>query len=133
MFHSHTANNLSTTHFNWQNQKESIKWLAGLSSQKQWILFTSECPRPSLELFMAYKVSCNNIIHMKPSKTLCERDIVEKAIKSRNASAIVASNKVSLFDQRALRHLAIEYHCEVLFIEKGTDHYFIEKGTDHYH
>ena len=63
------------------------------------------------------------MIHLKPSKTLCECAIVEKAIKSRNASAIVASNKISTFDQKMLSDLAAEYGCQVIFIEKGHMHY----------
>ncbi|CAM3690813.1 hypothetical protein [Vibrio aquimaris] len=123
MFHLHTTNRLAVTHHHWAHQSESIKRLAGLSDQKQWILFTAECPRPSLDIFSSYNVNCGNMIHLKPSKTLCERAIVEKAIKSRNASAIVASNKISTFDQKVLSDLAAEYGCQVIFIEKGHMHY----------
>ncbi|GLT19380.1 cell division inhibitor SulA [Vibrio zhanjiangensis] len=123
MFHLHTTDHSAATYSHSANQTESIRRLAGLSRQNQWILFTAECPRPSLELFVAYKVSCNNIVHMKPSKTLPEMAIVEKAIKSGNASAVVASGNISLADQQLLTSLANQHHCEVFFIDKEYGHY----------
>ncbi|MGY3569484.1 hypothetical protein [Vibrio paucivorans] len=91
--------------------------LARLSGSQQWILFTSECPRPDLSQFASYNVSCNKIIQMKPSQTMSEVEIVIKAIKSGNASAVVASTSIDLVNQSLLQDLALEHHCEVFFVE----------------
>lgn len=97
--------------------------LAGLSHQKQWILFTSECPRPDFEQFASYNVSCKKIIQMKASQTLSEAEIVAKAIKSGNASAVVASTQISPLDQSLLIDLASQYQCAVFFVEGRTYKY----------
>ncbi|MDG2676812.1 hypothetical protein P7M20_04360, partial [Vibrio parahaemolyticus] len=39
--------------------------LAVLSQQKQWILFTAECPRPDFEQLTASNICCKNVIQMK--------------------------------------------------------------------
>ncbi len=91
--------------------------LAGLSNQDQWILFTAECPRPDFSQFSSYKVSCKKIIQMKASQTQSELEIVIKAIKSGNASAVVASNNITSIDQVLLRSLGRQHQCEVFFVE----------------
>ncbi|WP_159656362.1 SulA-like leucine-rich domain-containing protein [Vibrio atypicus] len=93
--------------------------LAGLSNQKQWILFTAECPRPDFEQFASYNVSCKKIIQMRPSQKQTQVEIVIKAIKSGNASAVVASTAISHVDQCLLRDLGTQYQCEVFFVESG--------------
>ncbi|MGF1698022.1 hypothetical protein L4D20_19840 [Vibrio kyushuensis] len=91
--------------------------LSGLSNSQQWILFTAECPRPNLEQFSSSKVSCNKIIHMKPSQSMTELETVTKAIKSGNASAVVASNSIDHINQALLQSLASHHDCEVFFVE----------------
>lgn len=91
--------------------------LAGLSNNKQWILFTADCPRPDYDQFVSCNISCTKIIQMKPSQTQSEFEIVVKAIKSGNASAVVASNNIALVEQSLLQKLAQEHLCEVFFVE----------------
>ncbi|MGC9402095.1 SulA-like leucine-rich domain-containing protein [Vibrio genomosp. F10] len=91
--------------------------LSGLSSSQQWILFTSECPRPDFEQFSSSKISCNKIIHMKASQSMTELETVTKAIKSGNASAVVASNNIDHVNQALLKSLASLHDCEVFFVE----------------
>jgi cell division inhibitor SulA len=95
--------------------------LSGLSNTQQWILFTSECPRPDFEQFSSSKVSCNKIIHMKASQSMSELETVTKAIKSGNASAVVASTNIDQVNQGLLRSLASQHDCEVFFVE-GRGH-----------
>ncbi|MBF4243570.1 hypothetical protein EA004_00695 [Vibrio anguillarum] len=91
--------------------------LAKLSQhQQQWILFTSECPRPQYERFAYFNIHCDRVIHMKPSQTLSELEIVIKAIRSGNASAIIASNTIEPINQHLLKQLATEHHCDVFFV-----------------
>ncbi|MDA0116602.1 hypothetical protein [Vibrio sp. T11.5] len=124
MFQVHTPNR-SVSKFNVLAQPtrpmniadSTLSRLAGLSNQKQWILFTAECPRPDYEQFSSYNVSCKKIIQMKSSQTQTEFEIVVKAIKSGNASAVVASDNIELVEQSLLRDLACQYHCEVFFVE----------------
>ncbi|WP_333004580.1 hypothetical protein [Vibrio coralliilyticus] len=124
MFQVHTTNR-SVSKFNVLAQptqpmniaESTLSRLAGLSNQKQWILFTAECPRPDYEQFSSYNVSCTKIIQMKSSQIQSEFEIVVKAIKSGNASAVVASNNIQLVEQSLLHDLASQYHCEVFFIE----------------
>ncbi|EII2402768.1 hypothetical protein Q6U65_000071 [Vibrio parahaemolyticus] len=97
--------------------------LAVLSQQKQWILFTAECPRPDFEQLTASNICCKNVIQMKPSQQLSEVEIVIKAIQSGNASAVVASNKIALMNQSMLRDIAQRYQCEVFFVDGRVNQY----------
>jgi len=90
--------------------------LSELSSQNQWVLFTSETPRPSAKQLEAHAVCCNRVIHMKASSSQPEEIIVMKAIQSGNASAVVASDAIAPFNQAQLKSLARQYQCEVFFI-----------------
>lgn len=92
--------------------------LAGLSQQQQqWILFTAECPRPQYQQFASFNIHCDRVIHMKPSQSLSELEIVIKAIQSGNASAVIASNGIETVNQALLKQLAAEHQCEVFFVE----------------
>ncbi|GAK84578.1 superfamily II DNA and RNA helicase [Vibrio ponticus] len=91
--------------------------LAGLSMQQQWIFFTAECPRPDYSQFAANNVSCQKIIQLKSSNSQSELEIVIKAIKSGNASAVVASNQIDCLNQSLLQDLALNHGCEVFFVE----------------
>lgn len=101
----------------------TLSRLAGLSGQQQWILFTAECPRPDYEQFASYHVSCKKIIQMKPSQKQTEFEIVQKAIQSGNASAVVASNNIPFVEQSLLRDLANQFQCEVFFVEGRVNQY----------
>ncbi|OIQ24586.1 hypothetical protein [uncultured Vibrio sp.] len=95
--------------------------LSGLSNTQQWILFTSECPRPDFEQFSSFNISCNKIIHMKASQSMSELETATKAIQSGNASAVIASTNIDLVNQGLLRSLASHHDCEVFFVE-GRGH-----------
>lgn len=97
--------------------------LAVLSQQKQWILFTSECPRPNFDQLTAFNICCKNVIQMKPSQQLSEVQIVIKAIRSGNASAVVASNDIAPLNQSMLRDIGQRYQCEVFFVEGRVNQY----------
>ncbi|AEX21713.1 MULTISPECIES: SulA-like leucine-rich domain-containing protein [Vibrio] len=97
--------------------------LAVLSQQKQWILFTSECPRPNFDQLTASNICCKNVIQMKPSQQLSEVEIVVKAIRSGNASAVVASNDIAPMNQSMLRDIGLRYQCEVFFVEGRVNQY----------
>ncbi|MGP8304768.1 SulA-like leucine-rich domain-containing protein [Vibrio sp. YIC-376] len=97
--------------------------LAVLSQQKQWILFTSECPRPNFDQLTASNICCKNVIQMKPSQQLSEVQIVIKAIRSGNASAVVASNDIAPMNQSMLRDIGQRYQCEVFFVEGRLNQY----------
>ncbi|WP_102562911.1 SulA-like leucine-rich domain-containing protein [Vibrio sp. 10N.286.49.B3] len=102
-----------------QNDKKKVDYLnnlAQLSLTKKWILFTAECDRPSKQNLKKHAIQYDYIIHMKRSLQLSEADVVEKAIRTGTASAIVASDRVSYLSQRHLHRLAIIHHCEVFFI-----------------
>ncbi|MGD8170353.1 hypothetical protein ACQEXU_01735 [Vibrio sp. TRT 21S02] len=98
------------------------RW-AHLSMQHQWILFTSECLRPDYAQLSASNVRCQNIIQMKPSLSHSEMEIAIKAIKSGNASAVVASNNIDYVNQELLRQLGEQYECEVFFVEGRETQY----------
>lgn len=95
----------------------TLSHLAGLSNHAQWILFTAECPRPDYGQLAAFNIRCNKVIQMKPSQKQTEFEIVIKAIKSGNASAVVASNSIPAVEQSLLKALANEHLCEVFFVE----------------
>jgi len=48
---------------------------------------------------------------------------VIKAIRSGNASAVVASNKIALMNQSMLHDMAQRYQCEVFFVEGRVNQY----------
>lgn len=93
-----------------------ISQLETLSEQDQWILLTAECPRLNQEQLAQSKVSFNKIIQMKPSHSQSELQIVIRAIKAGNASAIVASDNIELVNQGLLKRLAKRHSCEVFFV-----------------
>ncbi len=97
--------------------------LAVLSQQKQWVLFTAECPRPNFDQLSASNICCKNVIQMKPSQQLSEVEIVIKAIKSGNASAVVASKDIAPINQSKLRDIGLRYQCEVFFVEGRVNQY----------
>ncbi|PJC87785.1 hypothetical protein CSW98_01260 [Vibrio sp. HA2012] len=94
--------------------------LALLSHKKQWVLFTSECPRPSYEELSRYHINCNNIIQIKHSSSLSEEEIVIKAIKAGTASAIIASDQLSASSRHVIEQIARQHHCEVFFVARNT-------------
>ncbi|MBC5850046.1 SulA-like leucine-rich domain-containing protein [Vibrio metschnikovii] len=94
--------------------------LAQLSEQRQWILYTAQCPRPHYQQLSMHRIQCHKIIHMKASRSGSEIDIVLKAIQSGNASAIVASAGIDKANQRRLQHMAKQHQCEVFFLNKTS-------------
>ena len=107
----------ATTQFSSTNTSMSAR-LAQLSHKKQWVLFTSECPRPSFEQLSRYHVNCNSIVRIKPSAKLSEEEIVIRAIKARTASAVIASDNLSESSKNHILQIAEECHCEVFFVSK---------------
>ncbi len=97
--------------------------LASLSLQKQWILYTGECPRPQYGELTAHNVHCSKIIHMKSSQSQSEITIVMKAIQSGNASAIVASGNIDIVSQKLLQKMATEHNCEVFFLDSPSQRF----------
>lgn len=94
--------------------------LALLSNQRQWILYTAECPRPQISELSSYHVDFHKVIHMKPSQRHDEVNTVLQAIRSGTASAVVASHRIPT----ALRQLLIttgkQHQCEVFFVSPTT-------------
>ncbi|MBW3696812.1 hypothetical protein EK599_14020 [Vibrio sp. T187] len=115
-FHSSIAHNVNT----YQQSQTVINRLATLSNQNQWVLFTAQTPRPSAAELQSHAVCCDRVIHMKASANQTEEMIVMKAIQSGNASAVVASDSISQFNQIQLKSLAKQYRCEVFFIAAST-------------
>ncbi|WGY46720.1 hypothetical protein [Vibrio sp. ABG19] len=103
--------------------QDMMSRLARLSQQQQWILYTAQCPRPQYDTLAAHQVQCGKIIHMKPSQSQSELEIVMKAIQSGNASAIVASGAIDFVNQKLLQQLARDHQCEVFFLH-STQHHF---------
>ncbi|GLO60832.1 cell division inhibitor SulA [Vibrio sp. MACH09] len=94
--------------------------LAKLSNKKQWVLFTANCPRPTQHELTRHNVSCDKVIHMKPSIQFSEEQIVVKAIQARTASAIVASSDLQQDAKNRIQRIASNYSCEVFFLSQPT-------------
>lgn len=99
--------------------------LAVLSQQKQWILYTAQCPRPIQEDLIKHKINCKKIVHLKPSNQLTEEEIVVKAIEARTSSAIVASSQLSPEAKSRILSLAAQYSCEVFFLAETTSSHHV--------
>jgi hypothetical protein len=102
------------------HEQEMYAQLAQLSYGRQWILFTAQCPRPSQSQLSDFDINCNTIIHMKPSINHSEEEIVIKAIQSRNASAIVASDQLGYTAKSHILDCAAAHGCKVFFLD-GSD------------
>ncbi len=98
------------------NGAHLLNQLARLSQRKRWILFTAQCPRPDYQQFSGFNIPCQQVLHMKPSQNLSEMEIVIKAIRSDNASAVVASSSIAPIHQELLQTLAKKHDCEVFFM-----------------
>lgn len=96
--------------------------LASLSQQKQWILYTANCPRPVYSELVSHHINCKHIVHLKPSSVLSEEEIVIKAIVAGTASAIVASNTFDLATKGRIKQLAAQHQCEVFFLDGISSH-----------
>ncbi|WP_299690637.1 SulA-like leucine-rich domain-containing protein [uncultured Vibrio sp.] len=103
------------------NEQALFARMALLSSQHQWLLFTAQTPRPSAKKLKQHNVCCDRVIHMKASCQMTEVETVEKAIRSKNASAIVASTSIDPFSQKYLTTLAKRFQCEVFFINANSE------------
>jgi cell division inhibitor SulA len=91
--------------------------LDNLSRRKQWIMFTAQCPRQDVVAFAAHQTWTHKVIHIMPSRQLSEVEVVDKAIRSGNASAIVASNQIAKEQQHWLTTLAGLHHCQLFFAD----------------
>lgn len=96
------------------------KRISELSHQSQWILFTAQCPRPSMQQLARFNTCSGKVIHMKHSSYQSEFEIAIKAIQSGNASAVVVSSNIDEFGQRQLKILAKKHQCEVFFTEHSS-------------
>lgn len=97
-------------------EDEILEKVSQLTSKPQWILLTAECPRPSVSQIMHFHKLGNHMVQMKPSVNLSQYQVVEKAIRSGNACAVIANGCFSQDEQRRLSSLATHYHCEVIFL-----------------
>lgn len=102
-----------------QYSTDVLKRLASLSDKNRWLLFTSNCPRPSQSHFASHNVNCDKVIHMKPSLQYSEEEVVIKAIKAGTASAIVASASLDKYAQTRIQSIATKYHCHVFFLNSS--------------
>ncbi|MDN3613851.1 MAG: hypothetical protein ACPG5L_14445 [Vibrio gallaecicus] len=118
LFHCSLTSSIRSSH---KSNHSLFSRIALLSNQQQWLLFTAETPRPEASQLRKHNVCCERVIHMKPSQVCSEAEIVKRAILSRNASAIVASNNISQFEQAQLVKLATQYQCEVFFVSSEQD------------
>ena len=102
-------------------QDEILEKLSQLTSRPQWILLTAECPRPSTSQVMHFHKLGNHMVQMKPSVSLTQYQVVEKAIRSGNACAIIANGYFTTQQQATLNALALGHQCEVIFL--SGEHY----------
>ncbi len=94
--------------------------LDDLSQRQQWIMFTAQCPRQEVLTLAANKSWSNKVIHIMPSRQLSEFAVIEKAIRSGNASAIVASDQFSFEQQNWLSALAQLHQCQLFFVDTAS-------------
>lgn len=87
-----------------------------LIGKKQWVLLTAECPRPTLQQMRRYHALGHNMVQMKPSHTLTQAKVVEKAIRSGNACAVIANGYFTTAEQASLHILAVKFDCEVIYL-----------------
>ncbi|MDW6003806.1 SulA-like leucine-rich domain-containing protein [Vibrio mangrovi] len=97
--------------------------LALLSQQQQWILVTSESHRPDLRSLVSHKIPGHKVVQLRSSRTMDEYHVIRKAILSGNASAIVASQRLTEQEQTLLTQLGRQNHCEVFFIADPSRDY----------
>ncbi|MDC0609690.1 SulA-like leucine-rich domain-containing protein [Vibrio sp.] len=102
---------------------ELFDQLAQTIRSNQWIWFTSQSIRPSLQQLSASNIPVNQVIQLKASAHLTEFEVARKAIKSGNASALVVSKQLSKLEQNILRDLSDEIGCQLFFIDSAKSLY----------
>ncbi len=95
--------------------------LARLTRQKQWVLYTANCPRPSHAELIQHQVNYQNIIHMRLSRHLTEEEVVMKAIEAGTVAAIVASSRLNACARAQIQSRAFEKGCEVFFLSESPE------------
>lgn len=104
--------------FNHQQKRPHCDLQSQLSTgsiKRGWIMFTSQCSRATVSSIAANQQWVNYVVHLMPSKTLSEYEVVEKAIQLGNASSIIASHHFSTYEQHTLSDLAKRYRCQLFF------------------
>lgn len=96
--------------------------LEGLAQRQQWIMFTAQCPRTYVVSLADSHNYAEKVVHLMPSRQLSEFDVVEKAIRSNNASAVIASSQLSAQQQAWLTTLAKLHHCLLFFVDASQNH-----------
>ncbi|MDB1123943.1 hypothetical protein [Vibrio algarum] len=91
--------------------------LAKLSHKKQWILYTSHCPRPVQSELGQHNINCASVIHLKPSNQYSEEEIVIKAVEAGTASAVVASQHLDSHARARIFMVAKLNCCSVFFLD----------------
>lgn len=113
-----TVGNIATLSSNHHAATDIYPELAELSHQKQWILYTGNCPRPVSSELMQHRINTQNIIHMKPSNQFSEEEIVIKALEAGTAIAIVASADLSFHARARINVIANLKKCAVFFLNE---------------
>ncbi|MGV2987156.1 hypothetical protein ACE1OE_05880 [Vibrio sp. E150_011] len=116
--HSHRELTVKGRPISYQRRMETnvLNKVSQLASKHQWVLLTAECPRPTLAQISHYQGLGNHMVQIKPSIHLNQTQVIEKAIRSGNACAIIANGDFSPSCQRELQQLAKQHHCEVIFL-----------------
>ncbi|MCJ2377416.1 hypothetical protein LNL84_11300 [Vibrio sp. ZSDZ34] len=99
-----------------------LKRLSSLACKRQWVLLTSQCRRPTNNDLTRHNITSHTVVQIKPSSTLSEFEIVEKALRSRNACAVVASHSIPDHQQVSLRELAAQCGCEIFFTRDSSNY-----------
>lgn len=114
---------------NTKTKNESLfKRLAFLSQRPSWVLFTAQCSSVKKATLSQFGVDCRKVIQVKSSQRYSEIEIVTNVIMAGNASAIVATDRIDLFNQKRLLLLAIQHNCELFFISETK-----ETTATHFH
>ncbi|SHO56356.1 hypothetical protein [Vibrio quintilis] len=114
---SHPINYDNVTYCSLQGASQRLEHL---ESVRQWILITSECPRPGVNLLSSSQMLCQKTIQLRPSRVMSEYEVVMKAIRSGNACAVMASDQFTPQQQARLGRLSKLYRCEIFFTR--SDH-----------
>ncbi len=93
-----------------------LSQLAPLAKQNRWILFTADALLPTSQELKHFDITVSKVVKIKSSTQYSEFDVILKVLAAHNASAIVASDQFTSWQQQQIQQAAQQVNCQVFFM-----------------
>ncbi|MGO2324268.1 hypothetical protein [Vibrio casei] len=115
---NHSSATLASNEDMFSASSPLLSRLSMLSKRPSWLLFTSEATLPTTSELIAFGIDTNKVIKIKASTSMSEKDIILKALKAQNASAIVSGDNFTEEEKNELTLKAKQVSCEIFFMDQ---------------